>query len=59
MKKTAIIQARMGSTRLPGKVMKTLIDKPVIEHVVNRVKNAKQVDEIVLATTNEKKMTYL
>lgn len=55
MKKTAIIQARMGSTRLPGKVMKTLIDKPVIEHVVNRVKNAKQVDEIVLATTNEKK----
>ncbi len=55
MKKTAIIQARMSSTRLPGKVMKTLIDRPLIEHVISRVKAAKQVDEIVLATTIEEK----
>lgn len=36
-----IIQARMGSERLPGKVMKLLGDKPIIEHTLERVKRAK------------------
>src|SRR5659263_124221 len=47
----AIIQARMGSTRLPGKVMKDLQEKTVLAHVIERVKQAKMVDDIVIATT--------
>ncbi|SCY86667.1 cytidylyltransferase domain-containing protein [Alkaliphilus peptidifermentans] len=49
-----IIQARMGSTRLYGKVMKILGDKPVLWHVVERVKRAKLVDTIIIATTETK-----
>lgn len=51
MKTVAIIQARMGSTRLPGKVLMKLQDKSVLEHVVERVKQADLLDEIVVATT--------
>jgi len=51
LKKTAIIQARMGSTRLPGKVMKIIKGKTVLEHVVERVQAAKNIDDIVIATT--------
>lgn len=51
MKTVAIIQARMGSTRLPGKVMMNLCGKTVLEHVITRVKQAKEIDEIVIATT--------
>lgn len=54
MKKVAIIQTRMGSTRLPGKVMKIIMDKPIIEHVVNRVKASKEIDDIIIATTTKK-----
>ena len=50
-KVVAIIQARMGSTRLPGKVMKKLVDKSVLAHVINRVEQSKLIDEIVIATT--------
>lgn len=56
MKKTvAIIQARMGSTRLPGKVMIGLCGKPVLEHVITRIKQCKEINEIVIATTNLQK----
>lgn len=48
----AIIQARMGSTRLPGKVMKELCGQTVLAHVIERVKQAKEIDEIIIATTN-------
>lgn len=51
MKVVAIIQARMGSTRLSGKVMKNIKGKTVLEHVIERVKQAKLIDEIVIATT--------
>lgn len=55
MKKVvAIIQARMGSTRLPGKVMTEIAGKPMLYHVINRVKHAKELDYIVIATTNLK-----
>lgn len=54
MKKAAIIQTRMCSTRLPGKVMKIIMDKPIIEHVVNRVKASKEIDDIIIATTIKK-----
>lgn len=47
-----IIQARMGSTRLPGKVMKNLEGQPVLYHVLERVKQSNSIDEIIVATTN-------
>lgn len=47
----AIIQARMGSTRLPGKVMMDIVGKPMLWHVINRVQHAKRLDDIVIATT--------
>lgn len=49
----AIIQARMGSTRLPGKVMKEICGKPVIFHVVNRLRGSRLIDRIMVATTVE------
>jgi len=49
-----IIQARMGSTRLPGKMMKIIEGKPLIWHVVNRVKEANTINQIVIATTEKK-----
>ncbi len=52
MKKVAIIQARMGSTRLPKKMLLDLAGQPVIGRVFERVAKAPQVDEAWLATTN-------
>lgn len=46
-----IVQARIGSTRLPGKVLKELCGKPVLWHVWNRLCHAKKVDDIIIATT--------
>lgn len=53
MKVVAIIQARMGSTRLPGKMMKSILGKPVIEYVFDRVRPSRLLDEVWLATTTE------
>lgn len=52
MKTLCIIQARMGSTRLPGKVLEFICNKPLLIHVIDRVKKAKNVDEVIVATTN-------
>ncbi len=49
---TAIIQARMGSTRLPGKVLMDLGGKTVLARVISRLRQATLVDEIVVATTD-------
>jgi spore coat polysaccharide biosynthesis protein SpsF len=46
-----IIQARNNSSRLPGKVSKKIGDKTTLEYLLERIKNCKNVDEIVLATT--------
>jgi len=54
MKIVAIIQARMGSTRLPGKVMLPLADEHVLLHVINRVTAASAITETVVATSNKK-----
>lgn len=55
MKKVvAIIQARMGSTRLPCKVIKEIVGKPMLWHIINRLKWSKLIDEIVIATTTNK-----
>lgn len=51
MKTVAIIQARCGSTRFPEKVFANLSGHPLIWHVVNRVRHASKVDEVVVATT--------
>lgn len=53
MRVAAIIQARMGSTRLPGKVMMKLQGKTVLDHVISRVKQSKEIDTIVIATTTK------
>ena len=53
MKIGAVIQARMGSTRLPGKVLRDLKGMTVLEHVVRRVRSAKAVPHLVVATTTE------
>jgi glutamate-1-semialdehyde 2,1-aminomutase/spore coat polysaccharide biosynthesis protein SpsF len=47
----AIIQARMGSTRLPNKALLDISSKPMLWHVANRVRHARLVNEIVIATT--------
>jgi len=52
MNTIAIIQARMSSTRLPGKVMKKLVDKSVLAHVISRLQMAKTLDGVVVATTS-------
>ncbi|MBN1057660.1 acylneuraminate cytidylyltransferase [Clostridium botulinum] len=51
MKVVCIIQARMGSSRLPGKVLKSICDKTILEHDINRVKLSSNIHEIVVATT--------
>ncbi|MGV8042521.1 MAG: aminotransferase class III-fold pyridoxal phosphate-dependent enzyme [Thermoanaerobaculaceae bacterium] len=51
MKVVALVQARMGSTRLPNKVMRTVNGTPLIELLLTRLAGAKGIDEIVLATS--------
>ena len=54
MKTTIIIQARMNSSRFPGKVMELINNKPLIEIIINRLKKSKQVNDLLVATTNTK-----
>ncbi|GAA5263011.1 cytidylyltransferase domain-containing protein [Methanocalculus sp. MC3] len=49
----AVIQARMNSLRLPGKVLQVIHGKPLLQYVLERVKCSKKVDEIAIATSNE------
>jgi spore coat polysaccharide biosynthesis protein SpsF len=51
MKVVAIIQARMGSSRLPGKVLRTLGNRVVLDHVVTRVRSVEGVSQTIVATT--------
>lgn len=53
MKFLAIVQARMGSSRLPGKVMLDIAGLPMLERVVERTKRASLLENVVVATTNE------
>lgn len=54
MRIVAIIQARMGSTRLPGKVLKLVNRKPLLAYQLERLKSSKFIDEIVISTTTKK-----
>ncbi len=49
-----IIQARMGASRLPGKVLKDLGGKPVLWHMVERCKHSKLANAVIVATSTEK-----
>jgi len=53
LKAVAVIQARNKSSRLPGKVLMTIGDKPMLAHVINRVRLAHSIDEVIVATTDE------
>jgi glutamate-1-semialdehyde 2,1-aminomutase len=53
MKTVAIVQARMGSTRLPNKVMKQISGVPMIELLLARLARATEVDEIAVATSED------
>ena len=52
MKVVAIIQARMGSTRRPGKVLEKLYGQTLLEHLLVRLRAVQELDDIVIATTN-------
>lgn len=52
LKAIAVIQARMSSKRLPGKVMFGLSGKPMIWHIVERLKVSKHLEKIIVATSN-------
>lgn len=49
----AIVQARMGSTRFPNKVMKPIAGRPMIEVLLSRLSRAKEVDAILIATSED------
>ncbi|MEK9652327.1 MAG: aminotransferase class III-fold pyridoxal phosphate-dependent enzyme [Betaproteobacteria bacterium] len=53
MKVVAIVQARVGSTRLPNKVMKLINGVPVIEVLLRRLNMAQAIDQVVVATSEE------
>ena len=59
MKVVAIVQARMGSTRLPNKVMKLIGGVPMIELLLTRLVKSKEIDQIVLATSSDERNTPL
>lgn len=54
MKKTVIIvQARMSATRLPGKPLKKVLEKPLLIYLIERLKRVKNADGVVIATTDK------
>ena len=54
MEAVGIIPARYGSTRFEGKVIKDLCGKPVIQHVYERAKKAKLLDELIIAADDDR-----
>ena len=48
------IQARLGSTRLPGKILKKIDNKPLLQYQIERIRKSKLVNQIVIATTKKK-----
>lgn len=51
MKTEIFVQARMGSTRLPGKVMKQVLGRPLLSYLIERLKRVKEADNLVILTT--------
>ncbi len=52
-KTVAIIQGRMGSSRLPGKVLLDIAGKPMLQHVIERTRRATRLDAVAVATSGE------
>lgn len=50
----AIIEARMTSTRLPGKVVLPILGRPVLSHLIERLQQCQKLDGVVIATTTNK-----
>lgn len=48
-----IVQARMTSTRLPGKVLMPVMGKPLLEYQIERLQRVRRVDDIIIATTTK------
>ena len=59
MKIIAIVQARMGSTRLPNKVMKAINGVPMIELLLNRLSQSKELDQVLVVTSIDAKNNVL
>jgi spore coat polysaccharide biosynthesis protein SpsF len=53
MRIAAVIQARMGSKRLPGKTLRTVGDRPLLAYVVERLAHAEGLDELAVATSSD------
>lgn len=53
MKVVAIVQARMGGIRLPGKVLKNLAGEPMLSRIMRRLLRSKLVDDVIVATSVE------
>ncbi len=51
MKAVGIIQARMGSSRLPGKTLLPLGNRTILTYLVERLKRSRTLDDVVVATT--------
>src|SRR5690349_1171001 len=51
MKTEIYVQARMGSTRLPGKVMLPIVGKPALQLLIERLRRVSEVDAVVILTT--------
>lgn len=51
MTTAAVVQARMGSRRLPGKVLRTILGKTILEHIADRLRRVRGLDLVVFATT--------
>src|SRR5258707_5203357 len=49
----AVIQARMSSSRLPGKVLMPIAGKPLLWHLVHRLRQCRTVDSIAIATSTD------
>tara|TARA_B100001057_G_scaffold357988_2_gene360087 strand:- start:6157 stop:6906 length:750 start_codon:yes stop_codon:yes gene_type:complete len=52
---SAIIEARMSSTRLPGKVLKNIGNKTCLEHLIHRLQKVEELNNIIVATSTNKK----
>lgn len=54
VKVVIVVQARMGSTRLPGKVLKVIGDRPMLSYQLERLRRVQSADQIVIATTTNR-----